>query len=251
MQQLLLTLNTPAENMALDEALLDAAERGEITGSLLRLWEPADYAVVLGRSSKAGTEVNLEACHRQSVPVLRRPSGGGTVLTGPGCLMYALILSMDRLQQLRAIDLAHQFVLQKMARLLVPVVPSVQRVGISDLAFSATADGPLLKCSGNAMRSKRSHILYHGTFLYDFDVPRIGQLLATPTRQPEYRGCRGHKEFVANLPLTREELQLTLIAGWQAEGVMSHWPERQVAELVQTKYKEGSEWLVFVPPATP
>jgi len=108
MRHLHLTLPSPAENLALDESLLDAAEAGEIDTGVLRLWESPTYCVVLGRSSSAAIEVHLEACHQDCVPVLRRSSGGGTILAGPGCLMYALVLSFQDYPQLQAIDQAHQ-----------------------------------------------------------------------------------------------------------------------------------------------
>ena len=61
MYQLPLTLETPAANLALDEALLDAAIHGELPGEVLRLWQPAEFFVVLGRSSALG-EVHEAAC---------------------------------------------------------------------------------------------------------------------------------------------------------------------------------------------
>ena len=79
-----LTLPTPAENLALDEALLLEAEagRGE---ELLRVWEWPTFAVVLGSGCRLGAEVNEAACRSDHVPILRRASGGGTVLLGAGC----------------------------------------------------------------------------------------------------------------------------------------------------------------------
>src|SRR5215203_5375001 len=84
-----LTLPTPAENLACDEALLDAC-----TGrmELLRFWEARDYFVVLGYANKVATEVNFSFCKQNKIPILRRCTGGGTVLQGPGCLNYSLIL---------------------------------------------------------------------------------------------------------------------------------------------------------------
>jgi lipoate-protein ligase A len=49
MKLLDLTLPTPAENLALDEALLDAAEAGELPDEVLRLWEFPQAVVVIGR----------------------------------------------------------------------------------------------------------------------------------------------------------------------------------------------------------
>ena len=103
MYHLPLTLETPADNLALDEALLDAAVEGELPGEVLRLWEPASFFVVLGRSSPLG-EVHAAACRADGVPVLRRPSGGATVVAGPGCLMYAVVLDLDARPELRSVD---------------------------------------------------------------------------------------------------------------------------------------------------
>jgi len=50
MRYLDLTLPSPAENLALDEALLEEAEASGRPTETLRLWEPRQPAVVVGRS---------------------------------------------------------------------------------------------------------------------------------------------------------------------------------------------------------
>jgi lipoate-protein ligase A len=247
MYYLPLTLNSPAENLALDEALLDAAEAGEIDSGVLRVWESPTPCVVLGRSSSAAVEVDLAACGQAGVPVLRRSSGGGTILAGPGCLMYALVLDYQTYPHLRAIDAAHCFVLRQLAHFLTPLVQGVQTDGTSDLVFQPTVSAPRRKFSGNAMRCKRSHLLYHGTLLYDFDLPQIEHWLATPTRTPVYRGKRQHSEFVTNLPLERETIVKTLQLGWHAHLTLPAWPEQRTTDLVQTKYTDDPQWVIPTP----
>src|SRR5882757_3547838 len=89
-----LTLPSAEENLACDEAFLDHCEAG-LSGELLRFWEPTQHFVVLGYANHANTEADLPFCAAHSIPVLRRCSGGGTVLQGPGCLSYSLILRID------------------------------------------------------------------------------------------------------------------------------------------------------------
>src|SRR5882724_10843203 len=91
MKLLDLTLASPAENLACDEVLLDRSENGA-GKEVLRFWEPRDYFVVVGYANKLATEVHVPACEARGIPVLRRCSGGGAVLQGPGCLNYTLIL---------------------------------------------------------------------------------------------------------------------------------------------------------------
>src|SRR5436190_16951633 len=90
-----LTLASPADNLALDEALLLEAEAGD-AGEVLRCWEWPTPAVVLGAAGILSQDVDESACQRDGVPILRRASGGGTVLLGPGCLLFSLVLAYER-----------------------------------------------------------------------------------------------------------------------------------------------------------
>lgn len=247
MRHLQLTLDTLAENLALDEALLDACEAGELPPPLLRLWEADDYGVVLGRSSQAEVEVDLDACRRDGVPVLRRSSGGGTIVTGPGCMMYAVVLSFADHPQIQQIDAAHEFVLTKIATMLKTDEAEVQRAGTSDLAILSDEIGVEQKFSGNALRVKRDHLLYHGTLLYDFELDRIPRWLATPTRTPTYRDERAHAEFVTNLAVDRQTLARRLLDGWQASQPLTTWPVQLTNKIIDTKYLDDPKWVIHDP----
>jgi lipoate-protein ligase A len=91
MKLLDLSFTTPQENLACDEALLDWSEE-ESGVAVLRFWESPRHFVTLGYTDAASREADLEACRVLDIPILRRCSGGGTVLQGPGCLNYALIV---------------------------------------------------------------------------------------------------------------------------------------------------------------
>lgn len=240
MRLLELTLGTPAENLALDEALLDEAEacvaaaanadEREAEDELLRIWESPQQAVILGRSSPPLHEVQYAACQDLGVPVLRRSSGGATVMIGPGCLMYAVVLSYRRHPQLKMIEQAHQFVLERLREALVSLVPDIEVAGTSDLTWHGR------KFSGNSLRCKRTHLLYHGTLLYNFPLERIALCLGTPVRQPEYRAGRSHLDFLTNLPVTAHSLREALCRTWQADLPQHTWPQERTAALLQTRY---------------
>src|ERR1043165_5440556 len=105
-----LTLPTPEENLACDEALLNLCEAGE-QGEILRFWESSRYFVALGYGNRVSSEVNLAFCRQHTSPVLRRCTGGGTDLQAPGCLSYALILRSDGLEALQSIPATNDFIL--------------------------------------------------------------------------------------------------------------------------------------------
>jgi lipoate-protein ligase A len=234
MKLLDLTLPTPAENVALDEALLDAAEAGDLPGDVLRLWESPQPIVVVGRSSRVAEEANVEACGQANVPVLRRASGGAAIVAGSGCLMYAVILQYAGREHLRLIDEAHRYVLGVVAAAVGTLKNVVQHVGTSDLAMGGR------KISGNSVRCKREHFLYHGTLLYAFDLSLIARLLRMPPRQPEYRIGRLHDEFVANLPVNGADLRQALSAGFDAKEVLEYWPQALTQQLVEERYSQAA-----------
>jgi lipoate-protein ligase A len=234
MKLLDLTLPTPAENLALDEALLDAAEAGELPDEVLRLWEPLQSLVVVGRSSRVAEEVDLAACRAANAPILRRASGGAAIVAGPGCLMYSVVLRYDRRQHLRLIDEAHRHVLGIVGAAVGSLIHGVEQCGTSDLAIGNR------KFSGNSLRCKREHLLYHGTLLYDFDLTLISKLLRIPPRMPEYRDGRPHETFVTNLKITREQLAKTLKHGFEAAQDLESWPYEETHRLAAERYSRDS-----------
>ena len=86
---------TPEVNILFDEVLLFLAEKGQ-AGEVLRFWESPVPFIVLGRTGKEEDDIYLQKAKEHHIPVLRRASGGGTVLQGKGCLNYSLVLPQNR-----------------------------------------------------------------------------------------------------------------------------------------------------------
>ena len=81
----------------------------------------------------------------------------------------------------------------------------VVQAGTSDLMLVEKSEAaPARKFSGNSLRAKRTHLLYHGTLLYDFDLALIETCLRDAAAATRISSARHHNEFVTNLPLTRE-----------------------------------------------
>lgn len=225
----------PAANVAFDEALLMQAEAEPEPVEYLRLWEAPAPLVVIGRSSRVEEEVDRAACALAGVPILRRPSGGAAIVAGPGCLMYAVVLSVALRPEVHAVDRAHRCVLETLVAALARRWPGVVRRGTSDLALGER------KFSGNSLRVRKTHVLYHGTLLYRFDLASVAQWLRMPPRQPEYRWGREHGAFLANLPATREELRTALVEAWGARELATRLPLELTEELIAQRYSQA-EW---------
>jgi lipoate-protein ligase A len=233
MVRLELTLPTLAENLALDEALLlETAAGGP---AVLRFWHWPSYAVVVGAGGKLSAEVHLEQCAADGVPVARRSSGGGTVLLGPGCLLYSLVLPMAAHPALSDLNASYRHIMGRLAAALAVEVDGVAWNGISDLVCGDR------KFSGNAQQRKRGHLLHHGTLLYAFDLPMIDRYVRHPPRMPDYRRDRPHSDFVINIPIAADRLKELLTIAWDAHEAVENWPCAAVERLLAEKYGQD-EW---------
>jgi lipoate---protein ligase len=239
MQFLDLTLPGLAENLALDEALLQAADqkdnsRAQPSTEVLRVWQSNEVAVVVGRSSRVADEVDLQQSQQLGIPVLRRCSGGASVVIGPGCLLYSLLIDLENKPSLRMLDEVHRHVMERMLKAIQPILSSVTTDGTCDLVFNNR------KFSGNSLKVGRNWTLYHGTILLEMNLSWLDRLLKHPPREPVYRHGRSHSEFVTNIGIDRVELTHALRRAWQAEEAMNNCPMELVPELVKNRYSQAS-----------
>ena len=180
-----------------DQRLFQTIEDGHVHQAF-RTWEVVRPAVVLGRHNRLADHVDEQACRRDDVPILRRASGGGSVVIASGCVNYAFAASFVSHPALRDVARSFAVILRSIATGL----------GVEGLSISGGADVVMngRKVSGNAQRRGRHALLHHGTVLYAFDAALATRYLREPARQPAYRAARSHAEFLGNVPLSREAL---------------------------------------------
>lgn len=229
------SFSSPSDNLAWEEAALDWAEESGAPG-ILRLWESPVVFVVLGYGKQAAAEVHLDHCQSGGIPVLRRCSGGGTVLQGPGCLNYCLILPISAHPALETITGSNQHIMARQRDLLQKAsgLP-VEIDGHTDLRVGDR------KFCGNAQRRKRTHILFHGAILLRFDLARISECLQLPATQPAYRNRRSHAEFLTNLGLDSPTAADALQKGWAAAEPFEADLTSQIQALRMARY-DSPEW---------
>jgi lipoate---protein ligase len=246
-----LTLPTPEENLACDETLLDWCDESD-GPEVLRFWESCRHFIVVGYSNRAECEVHLAACRQLNIPVLRRCSGGGTVVQGPGCLNYSLILRVDSEPALQTVTGANRFVMER-NRSALNRLPSRGSRGKEALSSQSeivvrghtdlAIDGR--KFSGNAQRRRRQAVLFHGTFLLDFDLDLVGRLLPMPSKEPDYRRSRSHAEFLMNLDASAAEVKAALRQIWGAAVAVDDLPSAGASKLAIEKYSSKGWNLKF------
>ena len=188
MEALCWSAPTVAENLAFDEQMARSAFS---TGRhLLRFWWGGPAAVVMGSSERAEQAVHAEACARLGVEVLKRCTGGGTVLQTSGVLNYSLVTPapdcLDLMAGFRQGTDMVRALLQAFG-----VTGAVQ--GTCDVAVAGR------KISGNAQARRWKSLLIHGTLLVDFDFDLAEKVLPHPLREPAYRRARRHRDFLVTL----------------------------------------------------
>jgi lipoate-protein ligase A len=261
MEFLDLSFPTPAENLACDEALLDWREKDGGDG-ILRFWESPETFVVVGYANKIAAEVNIARCESDKIPIFRRCSGGGTVLQGPGCLNYALILPIGENSPLSGISGANKYIMDRNLETIQSIAGKsldIKVQGCTDLAAAdeigdwrregapLAGEAPTLpapvfrKFSGNSQRRHKAFLLFHGTFLLSFNLEAIGKFLIFPSRQPDYRADRSHGDFLRNLNLPTGAVKDAMKTVWKAPEPLQTPPLSRVHALARAKY-ETREW---------
>ncbi len=228
-----ISFNSPEENILYDDVLLHLAEHGPAQ-EYLRFWESSQPFIVLGRVGKIEEDLHQKQILRDRIPVLRRSSGGGTVVQGNGCLNFVLILAKERHLAIRDLRQSYQYILGKVITVLNDLGEPCVFKPISDIAL---LDGEK-KFSGNAQKRGRNFILHHGTILYDFDLSLIWKYLDIPKDIPEYRRQRLHEDFVTNIRVPKAKFKSRLAAVWGVKTVSEGMPPTEselLTEFLKTK----------------
>ena len=176
-----------ATNMAIDEALL----RARIAGSApptVRFFAWAPPAVSLGYGQPLDGAIDVAACARLGVQLVRRPTGGSAILhEGPSAeLTYSVVARADDFPG--ADDLLETYrvlgagLAAGLARLGAPVevMPIIRRRGVASPAFCFARTGSYeiaiggKKVAGSAQRRQGGAFLQHGAVLLDADPARLG-----------------------------------------------------------------------------
>ena len=177
-----------AQNLALDDAMVQTASA---TGRhSLRFWWGGPPAVVVGFSEKPDQAVDPDACRILGVDVLKRSTGGGSVLQTAGVFNYSIVKPLDRMMDPRR---AFRFGTDLIIAVLDALGLPGQAEGISDVAIGGR------KISGNAQAQRCKALIVHGTLLVDFDYDFAEKVLKYPMREPGYRQGRSHREFLVCL----------------------------------------------------
>jgi lipoate-protein ligase A len=153
--------------------------------------EAGEVVVVVSRSRDPEREVRLERCRSDGVSVVQRPSGGGAVVLAPGVVVASALHAAA----------GSLFPEPHFARFCAAVATALERCGVVGVARRGVSDLCIgdRKIAGTSLRLWSSRVLFQASVLVDVDVALLERYLAAPSRAPEYRAGRSHRDFVATL----------------------------------------------------
>lgn len=170
------------EQLQLEEALLRAdADNWCIvnTGS--------PPAIVMGISGNPEKLINLHKYRENPIPLIRRFSGGGTVVVDDNTVFVTWIIN----EGCSLTSCCPKKILDWTLEVYRDVFPGFE-VRENDYVF----DGR--KFGGNAQYMRKQRWLHHTSFLWDYCPERMEYLLMPP-KTPAYRAQRDHRDFLCKV----------------------------------------------------
>ena len=154
-------------------------------------WIPDKFYLVLGRSNSAEKSLDLIQTNSDAVSILKRPSGGETVILSPKTLVLSAVAIEDELKNSHKY---FEFFNGKIISILEKKgVKKLNQKGISDISLRDK------KILGSSIYRKGNKIFYHAVLNISESVENIEKYILHPTREPDYRKGRKHSEFVTSL----------------------------------------------------
>lgn len=172
------------EQLHIEEALLRADDRN---WCIVNKGSPT--AIVMGISGKADEHINPMAMQKCAVPLIRRFSGGGTVIVDEQTCFYTLIGNKELLD----VPCYPDQLLKWTEKLYAPAFEG-SHFALRDNDYVIGEK----KIGGNAQYISKHRWLHHTSFLWDYEAAKMEYLLM-PKRVPAYRKGRPHTDFLCCL----------------------------------------------------
>ena len=241
-----------AENMALDEALLELKGR-ERTPNTIRFLQFNPPAALVGYHQSVEEEIREEYCHRHGIDINRRITGGGAIFFDQSQLGWEIICDKQFFDM--------QVVTDKLFRILcAPMITALAEFGITAV-FRPRNDIEIngRKISGTGGTESEGAFLFQGSLLVDFDADTMLQCLRIPVEKLKAKEIDSIKHRVTclkwelgNAPDLGKIKQAIIKSFEKHLNIQAcpdelTWPEKRLLE-EKLPYFLSSKWINAVQP---
>lgn len=224
-------VNTPAYNMAMDEALLDWHSKGLIP-PVLRFygWNPPGLSV--GYFQKTNGKIDVDRARERGYELVRRQTGGRAVLHDDE-LTYSVIVDEDHPNMPKTVTEAYRVIsqglLEGFRNLGLKAEFSIPEGKIgktnSAVCFDESSWYELIiedrKAAGSAQTRQKGVILQHGSVPMHIDDQALFDCFIYPNARVKERAMRGFHEKAAAMdevlkrPITIDKVKEAFFEGFQ------------------------------------
>ena len=179
-----------------EEALLRTDE-----GNWCILNQGSPPAIVLGISGQPERFIRKEKFDKAPIPLIRRFSGGGTVVVDNDTLFITLICQTEALAVHPFPRSIMEWTAQEIYSPLFSKKLFEKEFKESSGSFSLQANDYAIgnrKWGGNGQSFIKGRWLHHSSLLWDFS-PEMMDYLSLPSAMPSYREGRSHSDFLCRL----------------------------------------------------
>lgn len=173
----------------LDYSLPDA-DLLESDENAVLIWIPDQTYIVLGASNNVDSLV-AEAVINDGIPVIKRKSGGQTVVLTPNNLVVSAVITDEMAD--KPLDVYREFNDVIINVLAESGIKGLSSRGISDIAIYDK------KILGSSIFRKKEKLFYHAVINFSEPASTFEKYLKHPSKEPDYRNGRAHAEFVTSL----------------------------------------------------
>ena len=173
----------------LDQELLNRVMAG--AEPAFQIYPYPGRAVVAGRGSNPESEIFLERCRADEIPVLRRRGGGCAVFLDPGNLIVSAALPAPGIGDIHAL----------FSRCTQWLLFALNQMGDCTLDWDGVSDIVLgdKKVGGSCFYRCKGAGYFSASLLWQPDISAMETYLKYPPRTPDYRRGRAHSQFVTPL----------------------------------------------------
>jgi len=222
--------------MAIDEAVSESVLKGG--QPTIRFWRWNPSAVSIGYFQNVEEEVDLEACKKFGVDVVRRRTGGGAVYHDyEGEITYSVIGKEELFP--KGISESYYLICGWVIDSLSMLGIQAEFKPINDIVVNGK------KISGNAQTRRNGVLLQHGTILYDLDVRKMFSLLKVGKEKISDKMIQAVEERVTRIKdhgnFDMKAVYDALVQGFTAAkdwefGKLTEEEIKRAAQLVKERY---------------
>ena len=220
---------TTAEGLAVDDTLPQSVAKNN-SSPILHLYTFIP-SVIVGRYQDIETSLKLDRCQERGIEYNRRSTGGGTVIMGPEIIALGFGINVDYPGLKKGVGGIFE-------SLSLVLIRALEKFGIqayfqpkNDLEVNGR------KIAGLSAASEEGRsLLFHTSFLVDFDIALMAHIMNTPLIKLE---DKGYNCFSQRMTTVRRELGLGIPVDKVMDAIVDAFEEE-----FNIRFKEDSpdEW---------